>query len=493
MIVHFLQKEIVENVSGPKFLITLAISAVLILTSMYSGYQLYETEMRWHSRAKSENVKALTNLGSYGRLKREGAKAMRAPSPMSIFVKGVDSTIGKAATVHEGANIVLRDSRYGLNPIFAVFGELDLAFIVKMILSLFALFFSYNAISGEREMGTLKLVMSNSVGRAGFIIGKTLGGLATLLIPLLLPILLGLLMLMTVFGVNFSMDEWGRIGLMTLVFALYLSVFYLVGMLMSALTRHSFASFLLCLFFWVLSIAVIPKAAVEVAGHISPAPSIDALEAERAALKRDYYSDLKRLTTEKVSNYLDSRNQADGGQLDQAIDVAYDEAQREAMESLLSKENALLAEYERFQLGLLSTAQGLARLSPTACATFSTNRLSMTDAQLRDRFLRSLRRYREQFLGFADEVIRKNPDRSASGVGLSVRIDDDAAEIPRVDFSMSVPEFELDLAGLPQYDLNKESLNSSFADILPDIAVLIFELLVFFAAAFVAFLRYDVR
>ena len=238
----------------------------------------------------------------------------------------------KAAKVGDEPDIVLRDSRFGLNPVFATFGELDLAFIVKMILSLFALIFSYNAISGERELGTLKQVFSNSVGRASFIVGKTIGGLVTLLVPFIVPLLLSLLMLMVFFNVNFTGEEWARIGLMTLVSFLYLAVFFMAGMMMSALTRNSFVSFLLCLFIWVLSVAIIPKAAVEAAGQISPAPSIDAIEAQRAALRRDFYSSLKEITTRKVNELIATNKINEPG----AFDDAYDSAEIEAREPIIA-------------------------------------------------------------------------------------------------------------------------------------------------------------
>ena len=62
MIRQFIFKEIVESVSSPKFLITFLISAVLIITSVYTGYQLYEEEVSWHARAASENVNRSGNL-----------------------------------------------------------------------------------------------------------------------------------------------------------------------------------------------------------------------------------------------------------------------------------------------------------------------------------------------------------------------------------------------------------------------------------------------
>ena len=490
MVGSFIYKEIVESVSGPKFLITLAICSTLILISAFTGYMLYESEMDWYANSKAENEKALTNLGSYGNLESNGAKVIREPSRLGIFVKGVDSIIGKAARVSDSPEIVLRDSRFGLNPVFATFGELDLALIVKMILSLFALLFSYNAISGEREMGMLKQVFSNPVGRASFIVGKSIGGLATLMIPFLLPFLAALLLLMTVFNVSFTGEEWVRIGLMTLAFLLYLAVFYMIGMLMSALTRSSFVSFLLCLFVWVLSVAIIPKAAVELAGQISPAPSIDAIQAQRSALRREMYAHYKELITKRVNDLIATGRISDDDAWSEARSTSWEEAETPVIEA----EEAMLREYSRRQLLLLNTSMTLARVSPTACTTFAANRLAMTDADLREYFLESLRRYKSEYLSYAEMMIKANPEKAHSGTGHSLSIDEDADGQNRtVEFTVRVPEFTLDLSTMPEFSLESESLEEASIAILPDLAILVLEFLAAFAFAFMVFIRYDVR
>jgi len=489
MVRQFISKEIVESLSGPKFLITFVICTALILTSVYTGYQLYEAEASWHQTAKMENKRALENRGSYGTLKTEGSKATREPERMSIFVRGVDSTVGKASTVGDDANIVLRDSRFGLNPIFAVFGELDLAFIVKIILALFALLFSYNAISGERELGTLKQVLSNSVGRASFILGKSVGGLITLFITFLLPLLIALLMLMVFFGVTFTGDEWARVGLMTLVFCVYLAVFFMVGMLMSALTRNSFVSFLLCLFVWVLSVVIVPRIAVEAAGRISPAPSIDRVEAERASISRNYYAVLRELLTRNLTEAL----QSDPNASREVLRQVGDRARAEARERFAGTEEALLREYEQRQIRLLNTAESIARTSPTSCVTFAVSRLAYTDAEMRERFLRSLRRFRLAFLDYADEKIRLHPELANSGTSTSISVTDD--DEGNISFRVGVrtPEHILDTGDAPVFSMASEPLAASAAAIVPDVAILVVEFFLLFAAAFVAFLRYDVR
>jgi ABC-type transport system involved in multi-copper enzyme maturation permease subunit len=61
------------------------------------------------------------------------------------------------------------------------------------------------------------------------------------------------------------------------------------------------------------------------------------------------------------------------------------------------------------------------------------------------------------------------------------------------NINVSVPQWELDVNDLPEFNLTEESVGVSIAAIAPDIAILAIELIVFFALAFVAFLRYDVR
>lgn len=489
MTLHFITKEIWETLLGPKFFFTFVICLILVLTSVYSGYRLYEAEQQWYVNAKSQNVERLENLGSYGSLRNQGTKAQREPTRMSIFVKGVDSAIGRSAMVNNDPNTVLRDSRYGLNPIFAVFGELDLAFIVKIILSLFALLFSYNAISGERELGTLKQILSNRVSRVQIIIGKAIGGVVVLLLTLLIPLIISLLMLMIAFDVNFTAEEWTRIGLMVLVFALYLTTFFMLGMFMSALTRQSAVSFLLCLFVWVLSIAVMPKLAVEIASQVSPAPSIDEVEAKRTVLRRSYYQDFEtRWETELNRIY------NEGDPTREAVRELRGRIEKESRDLIADEEKKLLNDYRLKQVKLLKTSRNIARISPTSCATFSLNRIGLTDAGLRERFLDDLGRYRNDFDKFAEAKIKANPDLASSGVSTSISVDsDDDGENRQVSISVRTPSRAIEVNGLPDFYFNLESFTETSSAIIPDMAVLLVEILLFFSGAFIAFLRYDVR
>ena len=58
--------------------------------------------------------------------------------------------------------------------------QIDWAFLIVVVLSFAAILFTFDAISGERARGTLRLVLSNSVPRNVVLAGKFLGALISI-------------------------------------------------------------------------------------------------------------------------------------------------------------------------------------------------------------------------------------------------------------------------------------------------------------------------
>ncbi len=196
MLREIIKKEIQDTITTPKFVFTFLICTILILISIYTGINNYSEEKREYSVAVALNKKSLESQPNYLSLAGLGVKINREPQVLSAIATGISEAVGRVASVNVALDPNLVDSKFGSNPIFAVFGALDLSFIVKIVLSLFAILFTYDAIAGEKEQGTLKLVLSNRVPRDEFILGKALGGFISLLIPLIIPMTLGLLILL---------------------------------------------------------------------------------------------------------------------------------------------------------------------------------------------------------------------------------------------------------------------------------------------------------
>lgn len=132
--------------------------------------------------------------------------------------------------------------------------HMDWVFIIKIIFSLFAIIFTFDAICWEREQGTLTLMCANPISRSSVLLGKYLGACGTLLIPLIMGVIINLLIILAVGGILGSVSlQWGhwlRIGLLTLASMINISLFALLGLLVSAAVQRSSSSLLILLTLW---------------------------------------------------------------------------------------------------------------------------------------------------------------------------------------------------------------------------------------------------
>src|SRR5512139_2922256 len=275
MLRDIIKKEILDNITSPKFVFTFLLCTILILLSVYTGVTNYRAEKKEYTAALALNKKNMEAQPNYQSLAGIGIKISKPPQVLGTVVTGIEEAVGRVAPVNIAADPNLIDSKYSSNPVFAVFGALDLMFIVKIVLSLFAILFTYDAIVGEKEKGTLKLALSNEVPRDRLILGKAVGGYISLLLPLLIPLVMP--------DISLGGQDWARLLLIFLMFFLYLSVFFSLGLFVSARTTRSSTSFLVLLFLWVVFVMVIPKVAVITAGQIRPIPSVHEITAQKDA------------------------------------------------------------------------------------------------------------------------------------------------------------------------------------------------------------------
>ncbi len=263
-------------------------------------------------------------------------------------------------------------------------------FIVKIVLSLFAILFTYDAIVGEKEKGTLKLALSNDVPRDRLILGKAIGGYLSLLMPLLVPLLLSLIILLVAPNLALSGQDWGRLLLIFLMFFLYLSVFFSLGLFISARTSRSSTSFLVLLFIWVVFVMVIPKVAVITAGQIRPIPSVHEITA-----KKDAFLQQVQVEGQKRVREWAKKNQPAKGEDPKVFQDKFKQFIQDYQQELTSKidENnaALERDYQLRQKAQQSLAVNLSRISPASALTFGSMTLARTGVDEYDRFLAAVR------------------------------------------------------------------------------------------------------
>jgi len=470
MLRDIIKKEIQDTIMSPRFVFTFLLCTILILLAVYTGINNYQAELKEHSAAIALNKKNLESQQSYGILSQLGTKINRKPQVLSTIVSGIWEAVGRVATVNIVFDPDLTESKYSSNPIFAVFGPLDLAFIVKIVLSLFAILFTYDAIVGEKEKGTLKLALSNRVPRDRLILGKAIGGFVSLLIPLVIPMVLGLLILMIYPNVSLVGNDWLRIALIFLMFLLYLSVFFTLGLFVSARTSRSSTSFLFLLFIWVTFVTIIPKASVMIAGQIKSIPSVHEITAQKDAYLQEIQ---KEAIAEQRAYFKDNpRPDADKPEERKRWDDDVRKWAEEFQQRLTGKIDERNAAIERDYQAKMRQQQGLAvnlsRISPASALMFSSMSLARTGVDEHDKFLNSVKTYKPIFTKWVSEKQMR-----------SLNI---GGEQPKPD-----------LSDMPQHEFIPEGLADSVKRILPDLFLMIFLIILFFVGAYVSFLRYDVR
>jgi len=378
------------------------------------------------------------------------------------------------------------------NPLPAIFPPLDLLFVVTVIMSLLAILFSYDAVAGERESGTLKLMASNSLSRAKILLGKWLGGSVSLLIPFVFSILAGVLYIMLQPDIHWDSSSWAAFSLLVLASVLFISLFYLLGLLVSAWSRLATVSILSSIFLWVVLILVIPNLSPYLAAQLYRVPSVNKIERETHSITGIERDDLGRKLSGEVrkkferqygqvfNDYLALskeellRRAAADPEFKAMIDAyraenrqAWDEANRVQREKAEKIYNELILRAQR----QTTLAKRLSCLSPYADYVYVATDLSGTGLRSLDYFSRVSQEYYGAlwpYLEKKSELARKK------------------------DPTFNENSF-LDVSDRPRFQYIEEPLKDRISGGLLYWGVLLFFNVVLFAAAFVRFIKYDVR
>jgi ABC-type transport system involved in multi-copper enzyme maturation permease subunit len=473
MLTTLINKELKAIIQSPKFVGSFAVCSVLILLSVYIGIVEYRAAVTQHEAAMQLVDEEMHQANSWARL---STRTYRAPDPMQIFVSGVNYDIGRWSTIDNREGVKLRHSAYSDDPIFAVFRFVDFAFIVMFVLSLIAIQFTYDAVNGERESGTLKLVFSNAVPRAKYLIAKCAGSWLGLALPLGIPVLLSLLLVIGM-GVPLEAGHWLKLGVLIALSLLLFTFFIFLGVFVSTVTRRSSVSFLVALLVWVGFVMIVPRAGVMAAGGIVDVPRDAQIEAQRDAYANEQWSQfVKTLTAKDTSCSVTMQKINDSLQ-------AVMEADIDKYEARLREEN------RQKKINQENLAWGLARLSPASAYQLAAMSLAGTSTRAKSIYEDAMDGYRNQFSQYVDA--KKEESGDVGGIRIGIEMDNGGKAKLSVDASRD--RDGLDVSDRPRFDPPQVSMAEALGPTIPDFGVLCFDILLVFAAAFVAFLKYDLR
>lgn len=409
------KKEIVRNLYSYKFAVVILLTTGLIFTSIFLMYRDY-----------------LLRLENYSTLRPQPseATALVKPTPLAIYAKGLEEHLCRSYQITFGGQINVGSGQQTANTLFRLFTTPDLLYVVKVIMALCALLFAFDMISGDKERGTLRMSLAHSVTRPQIVMGKWLGGFASLIVPFIIACTAATLLVTSSPQVQLSGDEWGRVGIFLLSSVLYIAIFFSLGLLVSALVYRASSSLVICLCVWALLVFVIPNLGNTIARQLVAVPSVQQLEVRRQHI---WIKEVFERIQGQKSGY-------------------------EVLNNINLENDKLMANYRSRFEKLVALSQNITRVSPAAAFTYLGTDIVNTG-------ILEERRVKGAVLLYKDSVWDKETDSDGNLLG----------DFAAFSYSRSALSEVLHSSGLSNL-----------------LIIVIFNIL-FFAASYVAFLRYDVR
>ncbi|MCY3740030.1 MAG: ABC transporter permease subunit [Candidatus Poribacteria bacterium] len=258
MLRTLIRQELLTHLMSARFFAAVVITLLLVVANSVVLLEDYERRLAKYSQQENGHREKAQEAKTYSTLK---LSVERPPNPLSLFSAGLDKRLGTTFDIYHGFVPMISDgsARSLDNTFLNLFSKIDLVLIFQVVLSLMALLFAYDAIAGDWESGTLRLIISHPVRRGSILLAKYIGAMICLLLPVLMSLLMVLILLATADAIQLDGEDFLRIGGIILTTTIYLSAFYLIGLLISTTTRRTATSLMLCMFLWVVLVLIYPN------------------------------------------------------------------------------------------------------------------------------------------------------------------------------------------------------------------------------------------
>jgi ABC-type transport system involved in multi-copper enzyme maturation permease subunit len=471
------KKEILHHILSFRFLVVFLLLIVLLPGTVLVLTNDYVRKLDDYSRRQAEIENYLGRYAHFNRIGNVIAPS-EPPLPFQVLIRGISADINS--------------ENFDNDPLPVMFPLIDLTFIAALLLSLAGLILSYDAVSGEREDGTLKLMLANGLPRFKMIAAKIVGGAVTLLIPFLVSLGIGMILILANPRISWSGSDWGALGLVLAGIVVYVFLFYCLGVLISARHAASSSSIMTSLFVWVVVILIVPNLSPFVASVFQTTPSRIKISREVSRITQDERDDLgQKLMKEKtaevvkahplVAPLLEMSKQEIQTAIkkDPRVDVAYTAWQKavaaawqEANAVQGAKAKVLRDDQERKEKAQTSLSVALSQASPLASFTYLATNLSGTGIESQKHFDALRDGYERAFWDFAERRM---------------------ADMKKKDPTVDVYNTPVDVSDRPRFEFREQSLGERFQSVLRPFVLLIGMALAVFFAGVLSFNRYDVR
>jgi ABC-type transport system involved in multi-copper enzyme maturation permease subunit len=465
-------KEILENLLSLRFVLSLVLVISLFAASGFVFVSKYTDQSADYWRETNKNLAAL----------RERADALyevafyeqtvwREPKLLSLCAEGFEKTLPN----YFRFNVFTADLpgvKGRGNFALSHFSDIDWVFIISTVLSFVALVLAYDSISGEREAGTLRLMLANTIPRYKVLLGKYFGAMFTLAIPLMVGLLVSLIIVIPSKDVTIDAAAWLKILAITLLSLLYLSIFVFLGIFVSSRTAHPPNAMVLLLVVWVVLVILLPSGGRIFADISSRSPTQVELERRLAEVGAQIWENADKFG--KNAGFM-SHDPNDPGN--------NPPARARLKTALTDAANQVRDEHHNRLLTQALAGRNFTCISPLAIYARASEVIAGTGINRCADIYRQIKEY---------QVVLKEYVRSKD------MEDPESLHLVNPDLGTArswktISHKPVDFDTVPKFQERDLALGEFLKLAIWDIGLLVLFNLVFFAASFVSFLKYDVR
>ena len=405
MLAAIVKRELIDHLSSLRFGLALVLTVGLMVLNALSfvggSYEFRRDHYLQQVQAQQEIGRSHAQRGLWKLILHAGQEYIyKKPSPLMFCAAGASDTLPERLWT-QGDEDAYNQTRF-YNPFVLIYWDIvdiwapkasqlletqavDWVFIIGGLLSLMALLFTFDAFIGEKERGTLKLIMAQSLPRHTLLLGKFLGAMLALALALSLAIVVNLLIVLALSQVNLGLVEAGRIVGMVGLSLLYLACFVGLGLWVSIRSSTTRSSLVGVLLLWTCGALLWPATGGALAARVLVSEFEEELILGWGFAHNSTPAHESLLTLKRRLGNRDLRNPQKVRQLA--------DAQRAVRQFNQNREDRFLA----YSLGEVENARHIVRLSPTGCFQYGMEALAGTGLARHKSFVEQARTYVQQF------------------------------------------------------------------------------------------------
>lgn len=273
MILSIVRKEMLSVLRDGRLLL-LACSVFAVLTGFFLASANEQQQIQQEKQMVGQTAKEQWDS--------QGVKNPHAAAHFGIYVFKPDSALasidpglrqytGQALWLEPHKRNRVRFSPAADQGLASRFGQLTAGFVLYALLPLLIIGLAFNAVTQEREQGTLRMLHSLGVSGTKLLLGKFTGLLFVFVVVLMPAMLVAIIILYQ----NFALtgDDLLRLFTLNSTFLVYYAIFAALAMAASAWLKSSRLALFILLAFWLASVLVAPRLGAAMAEIMLPVPT----------------------------------------------------------------------------------------------------------------------------------------------------------------------------------------------------------------------------